>query len=84
MNAQARGVLLELNLQHLTAIEIEQNLSICLREYDHLLNHDPTNEKWRARYKRLIHFLDRNRDIVNLAKIHDAEIDSRLRNLQSF
>ena len=75
--------MLKFHAQQISEIEIEENILICLEEFDHLLFHDPNNERWKQYYKGLITFLDENRKIIRLAKLEEAIIDARLKDLQS-
>ena len=80
---RSRANLLKFHSQQISEIEIEENILICLEEFDHLLFHDPNNERWKQYYKGLITFLDENRKIIRLAKLEEAIIDVRLKDLQS-
>jgi len=80
--AKSRALLLKSHSQHISKNEIKENILICLKEFDHLLFHDPSNQNWKRHYKGLINFLDKNRKIIRLAQMDEAIIDARLKDLQ--
>lgn len=80
---EARERLIKYHFSQLSKIETQQNIKICLKEYDFLLKHDPSNERWKNGYKWFIQFLDKEREFFKLMTFDVAIIDARLKELDA-
>lgn len=81
--AQARLNLLRYNHRQLEQEELDENIQICFKEYDRLLNYEPNNETWRTSYKKLLNFTKSNRNGARFRNLDVKSIEARLRNMNN-